>query len=295
MYHIYSWVFMHTYILMYVLRYIYILKYIHIYIYIIPRRCCPRTSRIPGSCSPRKWRTLGAAPPNPCILDRYASRTPRTLGAAPSEPLHPGGLRLADIPLEQTGGDSFFCTLFSFTFLSTYAAHSFFLTFWRFTGPGRYLIFSREILHRMHSESCLGTPWGPSYEHICKNIYFCKGCIGWQPWLKRALKTISIRFRNPTWFTNFWTSRFELCLCNGSYMLTSSGIWCLNINCAGRGASRLDNAREWLGRDLLLEPCETGSQVWATNRGTIGWSVNFSSTSAVSGYHWFKLHWLVWS
>ena len=28
---------------------------------------------------------------------------------------------------------------------------------------------------RMPLESCLGTPWGPSYEHIYKNIHFCKG------------------------------------------------------------------------------------------------------------------------
>ena len=34
-------------------------------------------------------------------------------------------------------------------------------------------LFSREISHRMPSESYLGTPWGPSYEHICKNVY-CK-------------------------------------------------------------------------------------------------------------------------
>ena len=43
----------------------------------------------------------------------------------------------------------------------------------------------------MPPESCLGTPWGPSYEHICKNIHFWKGRFGWDPWLKRASKTIS--------------------------------------------------------------------------------------------------------
>ena len=52
-------------------------------------------------------------------------------------------------------------------------------------------LFSREISHRMSSESCPRTPWGPSYEHICKNIYFCQGRCQWDPWLKRALKTIS--------------------------------------------------------------------------------------------------------
>ena len=36
-------------------------------------------------------------------------------------------------------------------------------------------LFSREISRRMPSESCLGTPWGPSYEHIYKNIHLCKG------------------------------------------------------------------------------------------------------------------------
>ena len=35
-----------------------------------------------------------------------------------------------------------------------------------------------------------GVPWGPSYEHICKNTYFCQGRFGWIPWLKRAWKTI---------------------------------------------------------------------------------------------------------
>ena len=32
--------------------------------------------------------------------------------------------------------------------------------------------FKHKTLHRMHSESCLGTPWGLSYVHICKNLYF---------------------------------------------------------------------------------------------------------------------------
>ena len=36
-------------------------------------------------------------------------------------------------------------------------------------------LFSHEISRRMPSESCLGTPWGPSYEHICKNLNFCEG------------------------------------------------------------------------------------------------------------------------
>ena len=36
-------------------------------------------------------------------------------------------------------------------------------------------LFSHEISRRMPSESCLGTPWGLSYEHVYKNIHFCKG------------------------------------------------------------------------------------------------------------------------
>ena len=40
-------------------------------------------------------------------------------------------------------------------------------------------LFSHQVSRRMHSKSCLGTPWGPSYEHFCKNIYLCKGWIGW--------------------------------------------------------------------------------------------------------------------
>ena len=34
---------------------------------------------------------------------------------------------------------------------------------------------SREISRRMPSESCLGTPWAPSYDHIYKNIHLCGG------------------------------------------------------------------------------------------------------------------------
>ena len=36
-------------------------------------------------------------------------------------------------------------------------------------------LFSREILRGTLSESCLGTPCCPSYEHIYKNTHFCKG------------------------------------------------------------------------------------------------------------------------
>ena len=37
---------------------------------------------------------------------------------------------------------------------------------------------SSEISRRIPSESCLGTPWGLSYEHICENMYFCQGRCG---------------------------------------------------------------------------------------------------------------------
>ena len=36
-------------------------------------------------------------------------------------------------------------------------------------------LFRRNISRGMHLKSCLGTPWGQSYEHICRNIYFSKG------------------------------------------------------------------------------------------------------------------------
>ena len=31
--------------------------------------------------------------------------------------------------------------------------------------------FTHEMSHRMHSKSCLTSPWDPRYEHICENIY----------------------------------------------------------------------------------------------------------------------------
>ena len=38
----------------------------------------------------------------------------------------------------------------------------------------------------MPSESCLGTPWGPSYEHICKNIYFLERLYWLRPMVKKS-------------------------------------------------------------------------------------------------------------
>ena len=66
-------------------------------------------------------------------------------------------------------------------------------------------LFSREISRRMLSESCLGIPWGRSYEHISKNTDFGQGRFGWDPWLKRASKTISngiLKVQNAWLFVN---------------------------------------------------------------------------------------------
>jgi len=40
-------------------------------------------------------------------------------------------------------------------------------------------LFVHEISRRMPSESCLGTPWDPSYEHIYKNMIRREGGRGW--------------------------------------------------------------------------------------------------------------------
>ena len=100
----------------------------------------------------------------------------------------PGGLRPPDPPdppLGRPGGRVILVHLFSWCI--------FFIIFWvwwvllgvyRPREVSRF--FKREIWLGMHSKSCLGTPWGPSYELICKNIYLGKGWIGWWGWLKRA-------------------------------------------------------------------------------------------------------------
>ena len=67
-----------------------------------------------------------------------------------------------------------------------------FWSIWRSMGPRRYLIF---FLMKFPIEWRQNHVWGcicdPSYDHIYKNIHFCKGWIGWQPRLKRASKTMS--------------------------------------------------------------------------------------------------------
>ena len=68
---------------------------------------------------------------------------------------------------------SSFSTLFFFNLLVVHFVDIFcsaFLKVW---------CLSREIARRMPSESCLGTPWGPSYEHTCKNVYLKRDRIGW--------------------------------------------------------------------------------------------------------------------
>ena len=68
-------------------------------------------------------------------------------------------------PLARTGGDYIFCGIFFplFIFLG------FVLGVYRLWEVA--LRFSHEISGRMHSNSCLETPWGREHEHICKNIY----------------------------------------------------------------------------------------------------------------------------
>ena len=40
-------------------------------------------------------------------------------------------------------------------------------------------LFSREIPRQMPSESCLGTPWGSSYDQFVKHVFFAKvGKVG---------------------------------------------------------------------------------------------------------------------
>ena len=104
-------------------------------------------------------------------------------GCAPRTPARADG---------RAGGEPTLSTLFFWNFFRLISCTLFFLHFFRVYGPWEVSHLScREISRRMHSESCLETPWGPSYEHIYKNLYLCKGWIGWQPRLKRALKTIS--------------------------------------------------------------------------------------------------------
>ena len=53
--------------------------------------------------------------------------------------------------------------------------HCFFSGFLRVYRPWEVsLFFSRQISRRMPSESCLGTPWGSSYDQFCKTCVFRK-------------------------------------------------------------------------------------------------------------------------
>ena len=41
-------------------------------------------------------------------------------------------------------------------------------------------LFCRQISCGMPLESCLGTPWAPRHDHICKNKYFYRDLSGYQ-------------------------------------------------------------------------------------------------------------------
>ena len=66
-------------------------------------------------------------------------------------------------------------TIFVFYVSAQIPKIEYFVVYGSLQAPGGISSFSREISRRMPLESCLGTPWGPSYEHIYKNIYFWKG------------------------------------------------------------------------------------------------------------------------
>ena len=54
---------------------------------------------------------------------------------------------------------------------------------WLFRGLqalGGISFFVRQISHGMNLKSCLGTPRGPRYDHICKNMYFYRDHSGYQ-------------------------------------------------------------------------------------------------------------------
>ena len=94
-------------------------------------------------------------------------------GGAASLPLSspflflPGGLRPLDPPLARTGGrGTHFLVHFNCFFT---------MLFGGLQALGGISFFCSPNFISMHSKSCLGIRWGPSYEHICKNMYFCKG------------------------------------------------------------------------------------------------------------------------
>ena len=87
----------------------------------------------------------------------------------------PGGLRPPDPPLgradgRRTAGEPSLSTSVFFSFWGPLFRHCFLSAFLKVYRPWEVShLFSRQISRRMHSESCLGTPWGSRYEHICKN------------------------------------------------------------------------------------------------------------------------------
>ena len=87
----------------------------------------------------------------------------------------PGGCRPPDPPHGRAGGVSggpiLGCIFSLFVF--------FYFLFAGFRPREIAHLFSHEISRRMPSESCLGTPWDPSYEHIYKNMIRRGGGRGW--------------------------------------------------------------------------------------------------------------------
>ena len=73
---------------------------------------------------------------------------------------------------EHTFSTLFFFNFLGFTFSTLVCFFSLFLEVYRPWEVSH--LFSRQIASRMHSESCLGTPWGPRYKHLCKTCSIFK-------------------------------------------------------------------------------------------------------------------------
>ena len=72
-----------------------------------------------------------------------------------------------------------FCSQFCLPKPCTFVV--FVLTLLGSTGPGRYLIFCVVELSRgMSLKACLGRPWAPRCDHICKNMYLYRDQSGYQ-------------------------------------------------------------------------------------------------------------------
>ena len=58
---------------------------------------------------------------------------------------------------------------------------------------GIYFLFLMKFHVAWRQNHVWGCIFDPSYDHIYKNVYFCKGWIGWQARSKRASKTVLTR------------------------------------------------------------------------------------------------------